>query len=84
MRERYHIGVPTLIGGFNCLRRFLDFQRISLQIPIALYHTRRYGVIGEEQHQINKSTKPFIIRRKYATFKRTFPTETTFDGCMPK
>ena len=63
-REWYHIGIPTLIGDFNRLRGFFDSQIIALHIPIALYHATRYGVIGEEQHQINNPSKPFIIRRK--------------------
>ena len=50
--------------GFNGLRRLSDSQIIPLQIPIALYQTRRNGVIGEEQYQINNPTKPYIIPRQ--------------------
>ena len=48
-------------GGFNGLRHLSNSQIIPLQIPIALYQTRRNGVIGEEQYQINNPTKPYII-----------------------
>ena len=43
------------------LRSFSDSQIILLQIPIALYQTKRNAVTGEEQYQINNQTKPYII-----------------------
>ena len=59
----YHIGLPRLKGGFNGLTPLSHSQTILIppQIPLALYHTRRNGVIGEEQYQINNPTKPYII-----------------------
>ena len=48
-------------GGFNTLRRLSNSQIIPLQIPIALYQTRRNGVIGEEQYQTINPTKLYII-----------------------
>ena len=57
----YHMGLRTLKWGFNGLRPPSDCQIILLQISIALYQTRRIGVIGEEQYQINNLTKPYII-----------------------
>ena len=63
-QELYHISRPRLKGGFNGLRCFSDSQIILLQIPIALYQTRRNVVIGEEQYQINSPTKPYIISQQ--------------------
>ena len=45
-----HIGLLRLKGCFSGLRCFSDSQIIPLQIPIALYQTRRNGVIGEDQY----------------------------------
>ena len=87
----YHIGHTK--GGFSGLRRLSDSQIIPLQIPITLYQTRKNGVIGEEQYQINNPTKPILFLYKYwtakkvgnnATFTTGLPTKTTFDGCMTK
>ena len=48
-------------GGFNVLRRLSNSQIIPLQIPIALYQTRRNRVIGEEQYQTINPAKLYII-----------------------
>ena len=60
MWKWYQIVLPRLKRGFSGLRRLSDSQIIPLQIPIALYQTRRNGVIGEEQYKKN-ITKPCII-----------------------
>ena len=41
----YHIGLPILEGGLNGLKCLSNSQIIPLQIPIALYQTRRNGSI---------------------------------------
>ena len=58
---RHHTGLLRLKGHFSGLKRLSDSQLIPLHIPIALYQTKRNGVIGEEQYQINNPTKPYII-----------------------
>ena len=56
----YHIGLPRQKGGFSGLGRLSDSQIISLQIPKALYQTRRNEVL-EEQYQINNPSKSYVI-----------------------
>ena len=48
-------------SGIIGLRHLSHSQTTPLQIPVALYQTRRNEVIGEEQYQINNPTKPCII-----------------------
>ena len=92
-KQWYHIGLPKLKGGFSGLRHLSDSQIIPLELPIALYQTRRNRVIGEEQYQINNQTKPYIMTLQVlnskkvdnnATFTTGLPSKTTFDSCMAK
>ena len=56
-----HIGLARLKVGFKGFRRLSNSQIIQLYILIALCQTRRNGVTGEEQYQINNPAKPYII-----------------------
>ena len=57
----YDTGLSGLKESLSSLRCLSDYQIIPLQIPIALYQTRRNGVIREEQYQTNNLTKSYII-----------------------
>ena len=86
------IGLPTLKGDFNHLRHLSNSQRIPLQIPIALYQTRRNGALGEKQYEIIQQNPTSFLYKYWtakkvdnnATFTIGFPTKTTFYGCMAK
>ena len=88
----YHISLPTLKRGFNGLRRLSDSQIIPLEIPIALYQTRRNGIVGEEQYQIIQQNPTSFLYKYWtarkldnnAIFTKNLPTKTTFDGCIAK
>ena len=56
-----HTDLPRLKGDLNGLRRLSNSQIIQLYILIASCQTRRNGVIGEEQYQINNPAKSYII-----------------------
>ena len=79
----YHVGLPRLKGGFSGLRCLSDSQVIPLQIPMALYQTRRNGVTREEQYQVIQQNLVSLLY-KYIHLEKQTIMQHLLQAFLPK